>query len=1719
MADENVVLGIELGGTGKLLDTIGDLTKHIEDIAKTIKGLPSFQEAITGRDPNAVKKLNQDVAGLTKDVDQLLKVVKEKGNEGIFSQQEVKGLTGALAEYTTALTQISSQLSQFFSNVSPNMDAMYQGWQAISDEVKYNREILEGLKNAQIQATSSEEWEALQGNISQTTRKIEEAEDALTEMEQAGEGMEAYGIALTDETDIKVLEDLVYGLPRQLQEAQNEVASIKDEFGGVIGSLTRTSAETRLMNDLLAEQDQYIKELNKEEQHRQQIVNDYSKTVMADLETMISQRDRLRDLEAATFDPKIKDVAIKKQAKLNKEIEKQKKLLLDTSSVDSFTNAITGMETPIRNIKTVLFELAAATDERRIKSILGADTSGVDRKIARLEAERDAAREFRDEQKKANEEAFMYEAKLQDEIGDRQAQLQQLVLLQRKTHDPQQLQLILDKEKQITAEIKDRQKALKASQDVRATRMNTLMSSPTGSGGDISNALGQVSALSNTLSDISPQIVGFAEKLGIAGESFEVNGVKLEDFFSSLGSIFEQQQGTFQGIMDLQKQVVGLGDNLQSWSAGIKQSNKALQAGGKQLNMFQRSLGKIGGMGGKLGGMLGGLGKAIGFAGAAIQGASIGFQVYDTLMGRNSEQIEKRIQNFKREQKQMRELNDLYEQGSQEARLASIEQKREEVRQARAHMNFVRENAVQMTSTFDQLRTIGGHLLGDNHVYGRAADEIRDASTEVDRLEQELSELTSAAAIAAVEFAKFEKDMERMGQAAIESVSRYQDELFSARVEIIAAEEKVIEDLNNLQEEYNEETRNIMEKREDQDRKALKDHLNELATMEQDYEKKLEELRVDHYKELAKIEENYLQDLADELREYEENRAETIAEFREAEQEAMLEYQEEQAEARENYDKKIAKMEEDFNKERIKRQKDLESQLFEAEIENDALRYFMLQRQGEEEEAEAQAQHQEAMTEAEKEFAEEQKERAEQFAEKQRERAEEHREELANMKEEHTERIAERKRQFDEEVQQQKDAHQERLEQEEYFYAEQRAQAVQAFRDRQEDLKKERAEEDNARLERLAARRQELEDTFQAELAYFERREQVLTDFINRIGGLEGRRAGLVDFVQSGGGTASIDDAQFLIDRLNEQAQTIRNFAPGGDVSQLTREQQAELIAIENTAARLQYNMEQAAASGQQLIEIDLLEGVDQNALAEFGFDFTTELVNAINTTMYGQMASVENAMQIDLKYIDEDMHRIALMVNDLTANGQMLFEDLSAQHQEMLTQMGLNQTDWNMMTVDEQKEFLENQQEILRQQGEESTEELSNTTQEIGDNAIETFDTIESDTREANQNLIEENEQHWADRESDENAFQNDIIDAQEIANQDRLDEDQAYQDAATALEGDTTDARITEQEDGQQAMVDSEGEFNDEMATLRDEANETAVTQNDELNENIAEQNETANQEELTREEEQLLMLEELSIKFFEAEMERMNEQFVQKEELALQMHEMEIERLILQFERENEMWMMFMENLAKLFEDTSRQIFSEMARTVQTYGNRIVMSYNQINQAIVQSAAQAYQTLMNYVAQANAAAQSGGGWGGSSPGSGSGSRRGGLFAAKGAFIDEPTMLIAGEGDSPELVMPFDESKGIPDDVARAFMSAVTGGSGLAGGDELAPERVGGAMNDQLLGAILTQLTRMEMGMQLTIESVEVGSNISRQEIREQFGAMQKAVVDVLHTSVNMN
>lgn len=78
-------------------------------------------------------------------------------------------------------------------------------------------------------------------------------------------------------------------------------------------------------------------------------------------------------------------------------------------------------------------------------------------------------------------------------------------------------------------------------------------------------------------------------------------------------------------------------------------------------------------------------------------------------------------------------------------------------------------------------------------------------------------------------------------------------------------------------------------------------------------------------------------------------------------------------------------------------------------------------------------------------------------------------------------------------------------------------------------------------------------------------------------------------------------------------------------------------------------------------------------------------------------------------------------------------------------------------------------------------------------------------------------------------------------------------------------------------------------------------------------------------------------------------------------------------------------------------------------------------------------------------------------------------GVFAAKGALIDRPTLMVAGEGNKPELVVPFDESQGIPRDVLGKL-----GGGGETYNFNLGSITIGDGVSEAVVRQALNDMGR---------------------------------------------
>lgn len=1196
----------------------------------------------------------------------------------------------------------------------------------------------------------------------------------------------------------------------------------------------------------------------------------------------------------------------------------------------------------------------------------------------------------------------------------------------------------------------------------RINSLNEQRRNPTEKSG---GASGIVSAF-QSIGSYTKMFAGYADNLGITIQRSAVHfgkykglvddtSIGLGDLLNGISETFENATNQYRQLAGYQQQVSGFAKGLSDWSNRISSTNKAIVDSTGQLSRYQKILGMAGGAAGKLGSAVGKVSTVMSKAMPVIQGVSVGLQVYDSLMGRSSEQIKKRIQQLKDEAATTRNLNELLREGSQEARQREIDALQQQIVEARQHAQAMRESGASLTSTGDQIRTVVGHILGSSHVYGQAADEIRAANARVEELNQQMARLTSAAAIAAVELANVRNELEREAKNILDEVNKARDDLFTARVEIIKKERDAEQALLDLRDEFNNESNRLQEERIQSDRRIIREHLNELESLQEKYNADVRNAQHEHLRDMKKTEENYLNSIAKLTRSYQDDMLKYEEEFAANEIKAELAYVEDRVESQENYNKRLAKMEEDFNKDRIKRQKDLENELFAAEMDNDGLRLFMLRRQADQEEEEAQQQHQESLDEEAKSFDEERKQKQAEYEKDRAERLKNYEERKAERVKEHTEALAQSKRSFDEEIAQAKAAHAQKLADQKFAYDEERAQAVSAHRKRMEDLSIERAEEDSNRLLRLQERRQEAEQAFQIELEYFERRERILSEFIGRIEGVQAQRDPLIDFVQSMGGELDIASGRQLQEILERELYRLGH-DEAGNARATTHEENVYASALAQIIGELSGNLHSASQAGQELVNVDLSAWMNDREIQLAGVNLVQSLTDGINTGFNEQIVNINESMQLDLTHFDYATRQIAGIVEGITNEGGMLFQNLAIEHQLFLEHMGLNQSDWNMMTVQEQQDFLALQSEVIAAQGTETLGELRETAERTGNEILDNFESAADARLSAQSQEMRDLETHFSDRESNENQFRDDVLTAQELANQDRLTDEQYFADADAALRG----------------------------------------AHHETMMEEIA----AAHENELAQE----------------------SAHFDAQQELAEEVHNAELEQLTERFETENEMWIEFMDELGILFDTEMSKIFRGMSKTIQDSGNQIIRAYSGVNQAVVQSVMQAQAMINSQAQQRNRQQASGGSMlrPTTSSGAAGASRAGGfagLFAAKGALIDRPTLMVAGEGQSPELVVPFDESKGLPKDIMQSFGDSFANNIGGVFKQQLQPTRVGGS-NDHILSAILYQLKNMQMGMALTIDRIEVGSNVSRQEIREHFGEMQKALVDVINTTVNI-
>lgn len=1114
----------------------------------------------------------------------------------------------------------------------------------------------------------------------------------------------------------------------------------------------------------------------------------------------------------------------------------------------------------------------------------------------------------------------------------------------------------------------------------------------------------------------------------------------------------------FGSISNLTQQVSGFQDT-------ALQASSTIGAYGKRME-------SVGGIVGKFGGIVGGIGKTIttilplvqrftaAFAGiqaafaisdnfdapARIRNAVLGEE--NEVVNRSSAAIEKRIGVIREDVENTKKLNDLIREGSVEKIRTEQMRIQQEIDDLEFERQMLLDSAAMNTSYWDQLQTVGSYALaevtneffGATKIFGQTGDAVSEIDPELRRLNRELERFSDSSLTAATR-AFAELNAIRSGAESVENeYNDRQEELIRLRYDTIKAENEYRDALIKAQTEYDNETRDVATQRATEDRNILIKHADEMRIAEEKYNSDLETMRKDHLFELRDIEVKYLGEVNSAVDKYQKELQKTITDFHESEAKERATREKEIIDDREEHVKSLEKIEADYQEQRLDKLKDYANDLFEAEMDNDALRFFNTRREMEKTLAEDEANHKEELSEEKKQFAESQKEKSEAYALERAESRKQFEERRAELEKEHSENLKMLKDEYETEKRLQQTQFQEKMRLERENFIREQAERAEQFDQAQKERDIERKREDNDRLNRLAGRREELEESYNLELQYFQQREDLLVEFLDDVGGLLQRRRDAMSVLE--------DEKLSTPQELGSAGSAL-----GVEIGRIERMMaERELTRAEeryyNDLTRLMEEINTARQSGSVLelsaTQIQMLTDAIRSPLDQALSARSTQYTNRLEYDTKEEMRTGGGSQAFE---------RASSM-----RENQRYFNEFVAGQQNMYDQMGLIQTRSGIQSIEEYRSAQENQRAIARTENQATTQELQRGVRNMNSYFTSGWEEINTtNQRSLDENLTMLEGRYYGERN--------------------------IVQDSMSNITGSTRSA-YNEREGITERSLENANRSEIRSYTTRQRRLERYLT--DELG------------------------------------------QHDEYHDLALESTED------------------FIDEFGNTFSGGYRQT----ERTITGITNSMLTQMTNVwiggLTTFVSSTSRAVQNLNQIsasAASANKFSQATTGWTGtaltksqqyalnlqgrstSTPSSNVGSSAGvtvlssrtmstsGLLAAKGAFVNKPTALIAGEGERPEVVFPFDESKGIPDDIlykmGRGFMDGMSKKSGNI------QERIPISRSE----AALNNIGKRAFDIRNTFGNITIGGDLSRGEVEQKFDAMMYAIIDVIYKATNPN
>lgn len=1453
--------------------------------------------------------------------------------------------------------------------------------------------------------------EQFAGAVENLTKQIETTNLSIKENQ-------ALIATTTDTNEQKQISKSVTQQKRTLKQLQDALDAVRLTQSQVTRGITQEfSSPITSIKELV----QLTDEFNEKQIKGGKEVSKARSENISGIKDLIMQVDELQDAIARTSDPAVIDILSKKLALVNTKLAAfQKGMNTDDviaywaeqsrGSKEIYTDlkddalAVIRLnkeyealaETQLKATDPIAFEMIAK-QMKIVQDRIDAITEGV--------GSNEAGRFFALLAKNSDTASKSIET-LQEKVGKLDQQRRNLEKTFNNTSDPFLKEETKKKYESVSEELEKQNKLLQEQQLLKRSSIGGGAGRGTGgrnekasaAASQVSTFISSAKAMGDALGMAQQAAQNYTYEVDAQGNVYQVQGRNIGDVLNDVSAAFENASSSFKQVTSIQQQVSGLGDNLSNWGAKIKASNQSIIEAGGQLGTLQTVLGKFAGKSEGASQGMKDLSQAIGIAGAAVTVLQFGFEAIDASMGTSSKDIDKRIQLLQQESRVTTDLNKIIREGSIEALSRQKDEIKDNIAILKEQIATEMEAANANTSFFDKLRTnfdnnlsaMTKGVLGSKTVYGATGDAVRDANKQIDALNKQLKRFSSETV---TEATKRMADLNAIADKAKDALAEQknqEEQLLQARVDAVKSQDKLASDLADVDTQLADDIEATKDERAKKETEDLAAHLDELQTLETDYNKSVFDGRRDHLKELKKNEDDFIKQSLKAQEDLNKSLAEEKVDFDKENAKSDVKFEEDKQKDYISNQKTIAKMEEDYNKEKIQRQKDLQQSLFEAELDNDALQYFKLQREGDKADREAESKHAEDQAENDKQFKEDQADKEAQRAEEKAQNEIDFRERQDEARKQAAESQAENEKQYKEELEANKKAFAEKQAEEAFQYAESRAKAVEEFKKRQKEQANSYAEEDSARQTQAEKRRAELLANYNQEIEYFRQREELLTTYINALKNTTDKFDPAKNIVASGEFKTE-DEYYKVIKLIQPEIDRLENIA----LSKRTDAEKEELARLKSLIA----------------------DGV-QGSISKEDQD---ALTMAINNLANSAVASMQSEYNNRLKFQGDDYQAY----KDATGGdpNQSTVDKLAARMKAngIADNMLLTNNGW--ATQDEIDAQQKREEQLRQKYGGRTLDELKNNV-ETQNATIEGGYNQQKDTREKGEKqLVDTLDKHFYKQ--------------QDVATQgySGLESDQVlYYDKAGNLLSSSNQSQLDSTTTHYDAMGAATDQFGDDLETgVGDAYDKTAKS-------------------------------------------------------------------VVLASQSGTTLAAAAYSKLAIQIVNSAQSAFAK----IQAMGNSLGNSFTSKSSGSSSSG----KSLGAISGGSTGKAGFGGGISGIRP----------TFAAKGAFLDRPTSVVAGEGESPEVIFPFNKSKGIPDDILAKMGADIVGGvlNTSRSGDGLPFTKPQNSSAD-MMGAMISAFKGMQSGMDLSIGNVQVGSNISRDEVRKQFSEFQSALLELISKNIN--